>query len=574
MCAIAGSVEQAGSEKSVLTLLDALKHRGPDDFGTRKSGNMTIGMARLRIRSSLQEVVPFKGRQGRVSYNGEIYGQQSSISVFGQCPRNGSEEVDLLFSGHGIEGMYAAALLNENDNTIEIRRDSYGIKPLFYAPTDKGVVFASEAAALAKVIPQRKINTDVAADCFLFGRSSDDDHFISTIKTVRPGQRLKINRHSSVSSLPSPAANYGRMAEKELSQAIEASAFACLSSDRPLGLALSGGLDSTFLAGLLSAGQISSLKTVSIVVAEHEDGISDLAELQLDNNGSWQSWQHISRQVTATNYRLLFQRMMSHWLMPNKMTSAPLYYALAETAAQAGIVVMLLGEGCDELFLGYEKYASLIDNLSASSQGRVDTLSAYLTGNSIFHEWACQLLGRSSYKNALERLRSDLQMFTSTHEDIASLIRSVEKKYSLEPLLERADIALMSQGIEGRTPYLHGDVPAHAENAGIADLIQETGGKRIVFEAARDRLGPRAVLKKKRAFRAPAASWFSNGLSAWAASELKQGAAYLETAGFVADAVLNLADRIESKDENAAGIAYPLLSQLFAARKLLDGKTS
>src|SRR5262249_13977914 len=136
----------------------------------------------------------------------------------------------------------------------------------------------------------------------------------------------------------------------DLRGALRASLAACAFTDRPLGLALSGGLDSSILAFELDDLGVESLTTISVHVAGREVVMNDLQSLGLPPGGAWTRWRHVNVLVSPESFPELLAESVHALDSPHGMSSAPLYIALARAAAEAGVIVLLTGEGPDELF--------------------------------------------------------------------------------------------------------------------------------------------------------------------------------------------------------------------------------
>ena len=577
MCGIAGSTDLSTNpdiERRVRAVTESLRHRGPDNIGVVAFDGGALGMARLRICSRPDEPVPFRTKYGIAAYNGEVYGQVDRDLRLRDAPEGGPGEVEMLLAHSDQvlpDGMYALALA-EQKRGITLKRDVFGIKPLHLLAHSGGYAFASELLPLAQEFGSARVNRQAAAEYLLFGRPVGNATYAGGIQKLPPGATAYLSGNEVRIEHAPMAALWRRRATDtappdvgDLVASLESSVAACLNAQRQVGLALSGGVDSTLIAAIAARLGAQSLTTVSVMVAGSTDGLRDLMQLGLPGN-AWRSWRHHVTAVGPDDFPELLSRSVGASGAPTRMTSLPLYLALAQTAAEGGTVVLVTGEGADELFLGYRRYPALLDQLENSSD-RLGLLMDGLTGGPTMRHWAVRLLGSRRVADCEARFRSH-------HADIADMtpldaLRNLELKYSLEPLLARTDIALMAESIEGRTPFLHGAMPGLAAAAGPDQLILGRQGKRLIYEAALKVLGPKAKLREKRRFRAPVPAWINGPLSEWAASRMTANVQLLEAAGFEADGVLSLAHRTAARDTTTPSLAYAVLTHIEAAAQLL-----
>jgi asparagine synthase (glutamine-hydrolysing) len=232
------------------------------------------------------------------------------------------------------------------------------------------------------------------------------------------------------------------------------------------------------------------------------------------------------------------------------MSSVPLYVAMAEIAREKGIVVLLLGEGADELFMGYGSYLSLIHEPQPSAVG------FYLSPDR--RRLASRLLGKDAVDEVTTGWMS--AMGTRGSDLVANSIRSFELEHSLEPLLRRADHALMSVAIEGRTPFLHGAVPATAAALPVASLLDGGLTKAALRVAYGDSLPGGHSRSSKRPFRAPIQSWLADPLRPLLETTLARNRDALSSCGVDPDACGQVVVELERGSADAANLAYCLLT--------------
>lgn len=533
-----------GSAALTARLLTQLNHRGPDGSGVLERGSSSIGMARLRVRSAASDDVPFTAGDEVHALNGEVY------HAGGRTPAGGLEEA--LACAPGADGMYAVVSATR-DGRLEVARDPLGIKPLFVRESDEGVAIASEVTPLLDAFGPAPVRREAFAQFLVTGRRVvDGGSFFEGIRPVRPGERLTVSggkvvstRHGGV-AVPEPVGN-GTPSAAELREAVSVAVDRVLLADRPIGLALSGGLDSTILAALLAERGVTDLPTVSICPEGSSDGVRELAELGLSGTRSWRhSWTPFEAADLLDELPSAVQVMGE----PTGMSSLPMYARLARLARESGITVLVVGEGADELFGGYQRYANLRSGQHATA------LDFYLAEER--RTMATELLGCDVVEEAVETFRGELP-----EGPACEVVRSHELQHSLEPLLRRTDHLLMAQGIEGRTPFLHGGVPALASRLTPSQLVRGGETKVALREAFSDLVGEGRREVPKIPFRAPVARWLGGSLLPRVDAELADSVGLLnDCLGVRPDGVQTLRKRLAGGQESAFPTAFNLLSTI------------
>lgn len=519
--------------------VERLRHRGPDGRGICGDDVSAVGMARLRVRSRPEDTVPFTDGGNAYAFNGEIYSAEGLVPPggLGEATAAGRLRADRL------DGMYAL-VRRAPDATLHVRRDPFGIKPLYLLQDPHVVAVASECSALLGAFGPRPVRQDAIAQFLLFGRVVDGGSFFCGVRPVRPGECLEL-RAGRVhwaggfsKSVQGEGTEHG-----DLRAAVGRSVDRVLLSDRPLGLAVSGGLDSTVIASELAVRGVTDVATVSVLPEGTEDGVEGLGELDLPGN-AWRTWRHHTTSFGPQDFLDGIDAAVAALHEPTALTSVPMYAALARTAREAGIVVLLVGEGADELFGGYRSYLGLTD-MGASAEafftsaGRVAVVR--------------DLLGANAVAKALEALREALP----TCSDTTEIVRRFEREHSLEPLLRRADHLLMAEGIEGRTPFLHGDLASLADALPWHELVRDGQTKVALRRAYADRL-PQFATEIKKPFRAPVARWLVGAAAGRLAQELAGYRSRLAEVGVRPEGVNTVINALAAGRPKAAEIAFAL----------------
>ncbi|MGI5429078.1 asparagine synthetase B family protein [Streptomyces sp. CA-179760] len=522
-----------------------LPHRGPDGHGVVGDDGSAVAMCRLRVRSRPGDAVPFAGPSAAYAFNGEVY------VAGGTVPAGGLDEAEAVHaagdpSGTALDGMYAL-VRRAPDGSLTVGRDLLGIKPLYLRRHPAGVAVASEIPALLDLFGPAEVRRAAVAQFLLYGRVVDGGTFYEDITPVPPGARLLIKeghvQHlgtDTVAPAPQPAG------PGELRAAVAESVRRLLVSDRPLGLALSGGLDSTVLALELARLGVRDLSTVSVVPDGNGDGVTDLSALGLPGT-VWHGWRHRWARFGPDDLLDGIPDAVRALGEPTAMTSVPMYAELARLAQESGIVVLLAGEGADELFGGYRSYLRLPDTTDPASfylpTARADLLRSLLDPDA--HEAA-----HGALHDALP---------TSGDRQVTEIVREFEYTHSLEPLLRRADHLLMARGVEGRTPFLHGGLPALAAALPFAGLVGGGQTKLPLRQAyAADLPAYRDEIKKP--FRAPVADWLTGPAAERAVAGLQGHRDRLTGPGLRPEGVDHLVAGLRAGDPTAAELAFPLLT--------------
>lgn len=481
--------------------LSLLRHRGQEGEGVTGYESSAVGMCRLAVRGDSAMTVPFASDAfGAVAYNGEVYTVRSGSGA--TVPRDGSDEAAAIAAGDSVDGMFALAQCDRNGR-ITADRDPWGIKPMFLSTGPDTVTLASETVALRDLVPD-EVDTTAVAEFLALGFPVSGASFRPGVAEVPPGSRVHVadgrvlaheRDHWTIPGVTGVTPGQGRVpAPEEVREAVRQSLLSCLVTDRPLGLAVSGGLDSTILAAELSLMGVESLRTVSIVYGDPQDGVRDLVDLNLPGD-AWRTWRHTAVEFGAEDWLNGLAPATRALGRPTALTSDPMYLALARLAADAGIVVLLLGEGVDELFCGYRSYLDVPVGSTPADH--------YLRG--VDGNLMRELLG-AGFANARDNLLASLAISTPSDCGVLDQLRTLEPRRSLQPLLARADHLLMTHTIEGRTPFLHGDVPRIAWEAPTSALLEGDTTKALLRRAYAQLL-PGLAAQRKRPFRAPSTAW-------------------------------------------------------------------
>ena len=371
MCGIAGKIRRAGEvqDGDVDRMVAALYHRGPDGSGHHSDGPLELGMRRLSIIDLTGGDQPIynEDRTLVLIANGEIYNYRElrrQLIDRGHCLRSESDcEVILhLYEDHQFEclkllrGMFAFALWDSRRRTLLIARDRMGEKPLYLYETDEEIVFSSELGSLLKAgSVQFRLNHTAINDFFHYGYVPDPQTPIKGVRKLRAGHCLIVKpdewkveersywRMEDAPPLEGDAASLIRQELETISELI-------IRSDVPVGVALSGGVDSSAVAALANRYYPGTIEAFSVGYEGHPSN---------DERGLAREFAHylgipIHEVVLGVDEVVAgFPELIQHQNDPIADIAGSGYFAVMKMARKRGVPVLLQGHGGDELFWGY-----------------------------------------------------------------------------------------------------------------------------------------------------------------------------------------------------------------------------
>jgi asparagine synthase (glutamine-hydrolysing) len=383
MCGIAGILELTAGARAngsaLREMCDIIAHRGPDDDGFYTDGPAGIGMRRLSIVDLATGHQPISNENGSlwIVFNGEIYNHlelREKLIARGHSYRTHSDTETILhaFEEYGpkcvqhLRGMFAFAIWNRETKTLFIARDRLGIKPLYYRLTPERLLFGSEIKVLLVHDGERpRFNRAALPEFLAFGYLSGPETFYEGIQKLLPGHTMTIGADGRIEILrywdldvsqphqsrdeDEYVRNYGEL--------LEGAVRSHLMSDVPLGMFLSGGLDSSAVAALMTKIRREPIETFSI--GYHEQTYSELpfARTVAEHIKS----HHHEVIVTEQDFFGALPHLIWHEDEPIVWPSSISLYFVARLARER-VTVVLTGEGSDETLAGYTRYAATLRN--------------------------------------------------------------------------------------------------------------------------------------------------------------------------------------------------------------------
>ncbi len=570
MCGIAGwfGLELTAEERLPLlrTMCETLRHRGPDDHGEWADEHAALGMQRLSIVDLERGHQPMASANGRIQlvFNGEIYNHvelRKALEARGHRFRTRSDtEVILRQYEEGgvaalsaLNGMFAIALWDGGRGTLHLVRDRLGVKPLFYAWDGRALVFASELKAiLASRRVAREVDPRAVWDYLTFRYVPGPDSIWRTIRKLQPGHRLELSldrrepqlsRWWQLPAEPPRAARALEEEEEEFGALFSDAVRLRMIADVPVGVMLSGGLDSSAVAATVARAPGSKLSTFCVAF---RDG------------GEWDEREHAREvaRVLGTDHQevtigaeefLAFLPQLVHFADEPlaDLASVPLYYV--SQLARGTVKVVLSGEGSDEILAGYDFDRMVAGWESARRRARplpqlgegrlARALRALLPGAAAreaaltreLHPAAAPVPAHmtnyldSPAKRALlgdgAGLRDSMDVvreaLAPASEPLQCVLHAYCQQWLVDDLLAKADRMSMAASLELRVPFLDYRLVEWAARAPRALKVGADPGrpletKRILRRYARKVLPLRIVERPKQGFPVPAYVWLSD----------------------------------------------------------------
>jgi asparagine synthase (glutamine-hydrolysing) len=566
MCGFAGFV---GSQDVALLqkMGEALRHRGPDQDGEFMSDGCSMSHKRLSI-IDLSEAgrQPLRSEDGRftVSYNGEIYNYKELRVRYEQAGWKFRTQTDtecLIASAalNGLSdlgdfhGMFAFALWDRETHSCILARDRMGIKPLYFAEVDGRFGFASEIGGL---LPMRaKWNEDLVS-CSMYlsvGYVPGPRTMFEGVQSLEPGRFYTVRNNKLIEGARfdvwvKPEAPKSRHDAAELLRVIVDDAVAAQTvSDRPVGVFLSGGLDSSVVLSAMRLHEPQgAIKTFTTRFKHHVDDPkfnmdADLARKTAERYGC----EHHEVEVGAEDVMANAEAMAKHLGQPHN-NSATVAVDAAARLASAHVPVVLTGDGGDELFGGYLRYQKwalanpmflsrytlhatcVMAKFHPRYKDWHDLLSAedeaarLLTFHALPMERRRALFGEAAQdREVLERwneLLSDVKF-----ADPVSRFMALDRATWLrDDAFVRSDRLTMRHGLEARVPLLDDSLIAFASSLPRSWSVTARHSKSLWRSAFSDRCLPEVVHGPKRGWITPAAKWLRVGLTDWAREILEE----------------------------------------------------
>ena len=563
MCGIAGILSFASDsmvdEARLIRMRDVLAHRGPDGAGTWIDGRVGLAHRRLAIIDPALGHQPMCNEDGSIwlTFNGEIYNHPElmpELQARGHRyrTRSDSETIIHLYEelGEGVverlRGMFAFAIWDRPRRRLLLARDRLGIKPLYVAKTDRELLFASEIKAiLAAGGIQPSLREELIPELLATRFVAGEHTLFRGISRLEPGHTMSWSLDGSVTrrrywQLPPASTDSTATIASEapvLRERLRASVKRHLMSDVPLGVFLSGGVDSSALAALTAQLVSEPVRTFAVGFEEVEANELPYARLVANTIGA----QHHEVIVSGRRYFDALPQLVWHEDEPIAFTSSvPLYFVSA--LAREHVKVVLTGEGADELFLGYNRYrvthwntrlgqmyarlapASLRGRVRQAVRGLPARLRRYTSRSflalddgprglfyenfSVFSPAAQRRLLRAPGAiDARDPYEHGLHAYQ--HADGTPLDRMSRADLAtyLHELLMKQDQMSMAASVESRVPFLDDTLVEYVAGLPSRLKLHRWETKAILRAAVRDVVPPTILSRRKMGFPVPFGRW-------------------------------------------------------------------
>jgi len=580
MCGILGiiSIDKVLDKSRISSMRDCMQYRGPDSNGLWFDEEEKIGLAHLRL--SILDPTP-AGHQPReetadkcvISYNGEVYNYleiRATLETKGYTFETGSDTEVVLkaYLAYGVDclqhfnGMFAIAIWDGNKKELFLARDRLGIKPLYYFQNDDEFIFASETKAILQGIGKKPaLNVQLIDSYMSFGYIPGENTLHQGIKRLMPGhyavlksdglskQILTITQYWDLKFNNSNSQDKGfdyyvEGSKKLLDSAIDLR----LRSDVPLGIFLSGGIDSSAIVGLLADRVEEPLKTFSIGY-DFGKGFDETPYAQIIADKF--KTDHHEIKITPAQFKEFIPEYIALMDEPVTEAAAISLFFVAKLAKEK-VTVALSGEGSDEIFAGYDlyQYMNVLDKYRAvvgqtgsnffagianKVLGKSHKVSKYLTmatlpieqrykGMSTYPDHEKEALYKPEFKAEIEienqvssrNYTKSLFDKTKNEDALSKMLYFDTKTWLVDDLLIKADRMSMAASLELRVPFLDYRLVEFAATIPSKHKIKKGEGKYPLKKMMEGILPNDIIYRKKMGFPTPLKLMFQNELRAYA----------------------------------------------------------
>ncbi|HEX8736940.1 MAG TPA: asparagine synthase (glutamine-hydrolyzing) [Pyrinomonadaceae bacterium] len=629
MCGINGiafsSELRRVDELRLRRMRDVIHHRGPDDGGIFIEKNVGLGHRRLSIVDVSHGAQPMFNEDADlcIVYNGEVYNHadyRAELEANGHVYQThcDTETILHLYEEYGadcvekLRGMFAFAIWDRRKKELFIARDRLGVKPLYYVHDEEGnLFFASEIKSLLEANAVRaEINFNVLPDQLANHGTSGDETLFRDVKRLAPGHtliwkdgRINIRKYWDVNFEPKHENKSDAQFVEEWRELFRKSVELRLMADVPLGMFLSGGIDSSAICALMARTVDEPIKTFSVGFSEREANELEYARLVA------KAFKTDHREITVTPGQFFeaLPKLIWHEDEPlGFIASVPLYFV--SRLAQEHVKVVLTGEGSDEILGGYgryrktlsllkygAKYESLtpnflrefvknnLENLPSSGKLKrtflsrsADIENLYFDNFAIFSKAMQEkLLTNESKQRIAEKNPYAVLQNHLSETDAASLLDKLlyaDTKTYLHELLMKQDQMSMAASIESRVPFLDHRLVEYTAKLPQRMKIRGRETKWILREAMREILPAEILNRPKMGFPVPLGNWFRNEFRHIVSEYVLHDRA-LSRGIFNADYIREIVARHDAGENHDERLWFLLNFEMWQ-RRFIDGETS
>lgn len=559
MCGIAGFYNLSVTKEQIHVLIDKLRHRGPDDqqfFQKQDVGLIHTRLSILELTSLGTQ--PYRFENLVLVFNGELYnykGVREELKKIGYSFQSNSDTEVLIKSFHcwrekcvdHFIGMFAFSIYDEQADEMYLFRDRVGVKPLYYRYSNGKLSFASELKAMHVFDVDRSINPEALSYYFRFGFVPRHLSIYTSVKKLQPGHYIKVTRNEiSVDKYWGLDGNVNTdLSENDWLDELESllvSAFRYrMVSDVPVGVFLSGGIDSSLLTAILQKhhGSIHSF-TIGFDESGFDESVyAKQVAAHLQTN-------HTQKILGLSEAKTLLNQFYTIYDEPFADTSGIPTACVTQLAKQSGMKVVLSADGGDELFGGYTHYnkAYLLFNrlqrlprwyrkqlvsisrkliskklrqriYAYNFEHKIYALEELLLANTLTEFFEAYIANQS-----FPELESLLTATVSTNslgefanqESLQDLLDWDFSFYLPDDLLVKVDRATMYHGVECREPFLDHRLVEFAHTMPISVKLKNNEEKYPLKKLLSAYLPKNLIDRRKQGFSIPIFQWFKNDL--------------------------------------------------------------
>ena len=517
MCGIAGISlfpNQQLSPGILARLLQSMVHRGPDGSGEEIRNGVALVHTRLAIVDLENGSQPLSdGKAISLVANGEIYNdlelRKSFSGVFKtqsdcESPLILYKELGVDFIKH-LRGMWGIAIHDSDGKILILSRDPFGIKPLYYAETSIGVIFASEIRAIANTeLLSVDINNHIRDELLSLQFTTGAETIYRGINRILPGESLlikegRIIKKEICSVLPKkpPEIIDERSAIDKLDRILLNSVELHQRSDVPYGMFLSGGIDSSAL--LIAMSRLSDKPVSAYTLGFDTSSVPDERE-QAAKVANYVGAEHHTVLMDGEDFWSMLPKVVAALDDPVIDYATLPTYKLAELASE-NLKVVLCGEGGDELFGGYGRYRKVMRTWWQGGSQSMRRHSVLLRANVL----------RTNPYGWRDGIKKTEEKFANRGLTSLQIAQSIDcNDWLPNDLLLKLDRCLMAHGVEGRTPFLDPEVASLAFCLPDRFKVRGRLGKWILRKWLQEQMPESNAFHRKRGFTVPIGEWINN----------------------------------------------------------------
>ncbi len=575
MCGLAGIFHQYffPPKLDVEQMLNTIQHRGPDGRDLFVNDDVCLGIVRLAMLDSKSDTSILSNETNSIylAYNGEIYNHQvlrNALKAKGHefKTKNDGEVIIHLYEEKSfqfvkdIDGMFAFALWDTNKKILCLGRDALGIKPLYFKKQkNKKIVFSSELKGiltLEKYFPE--ISLTGLASYFNYRFIAAPHTIYKNINKLEPGTLLIAKKGEiEIKKYWEPCFNIANKEAISFPTYFHSAMYTTAKADFPLGVFLSGGLDSSAI--LVSLSNKLSYALLSFTVGYDLSTPVD-ERLEAGTIANYLQSKHYHTYIKSNDISRILNKVLWHLDEPIYSTVSLSTYVLAELAAQH-VKGVLTGDGADELLMSYHYLQKPFEAI----KNRTDWKSSYQEQIGwLPTDWKKILLADPS-----QIVEYDVIKDKDSVE--INALRYFELRYRLPDYhLARVDRLSMAHGLEARVPFLRKEIVTYILGQTIASSLDTEKRKSLLYDIVTNYLPAKCIQKNKKPFTAPFEEWLKNSLKG-EVYEMILGTNYHMTLGLNFIGLESLIKRCYAGEENLFPILWGIFN-LYKWYSLLSNK--